>query len=197
MQAQLVSMLAAKSGHFVLESGHHGNLWLDLETLFSRPSDLRPHVEELAHRLSGHEFEAVCGPLVGGAFVAQTIASILDVEFYFTEQSKYPRPGGLFPVAYRLPAPLRDSVCGKRMAVINDVINAGSAVRGTIDDLETCGATIVAIGSLVVLGEAAAQFAAAKNQPLEYVASLENPLWEPANCPLCLAGLPVDGNVGD
>lgn len=189
-------MLAAKTGHFALESGHHGNLWLDLEPLFLRPNDLRPFVEELSRKLSNHDFEAVCGPLIGGAFVAQTVASLLDVDFYFTEEIQVPLHEGLFPVAYRLPASLRDRVRGKRIAVVNDVINAGSAVRGTIADLETCGAQTVAIGSLVVLGESAVQFAAARNVPLEYVASLENPLWEPANCPLCAVGVPVDGNAG-
>ena len=197
MQEQLVSMLAVKSGHFALESGHHGNLWLDLEPLFLRPNDLRPFVEELARRLSGYEIDAVCGPLIGGAFVAQIVASILDVEFYFTEESKSPRGDGLFPVAYRLPASLCDRVRGKRMAVVNDVVNAGSAVRGTIADLEACGATVVAIGSLVVLGEAAAHFAKQRNVSLDYVASLENPLWEPASCPLCAAGVPVDVYAGN
>jgi len=195
MQEQLLNMLAAKTGHFALESGHHGNLWLDLEQLFLRPNDLCPFVEELSRKLSGHEFEAVCGPLIGGAFVAQTVASLLDVEFYFTEEMQGPRHDGLFPVAYRLPASLRDRVRGKPMAIVNDVINAGSAVRGTMADLERCGASIVAIGSLVVLGESAAQFAAARNVPLAYVASLENPLWEPANCPLCAQRVPLEGVV--
>jgi orotate phosphoribosyltransferase len=192
MQQQLLSMLAAKTGHFALESGHHGNLWLDLETLFLRPNELRPFVEELAHLLGRHEFEAVCGPLIGGAFVAQTVASILDVEFCFTEESKEPRPDGLFPVAYRLPASLRGVVRGKRIAVVNDVINAGSAVRGTIADLESCGATVVAIATLAVLGDSASQFAADKNLPLHYLASLANPLWIPSECPLCAAGVDVD-----
>jgi len=192
MQEQLVSMLAAKHGHFALESGHHGNLWLDLEPMFLRPNELHPFVEELARRLSRHEFEAVCGPLIGGAFVAQSIASLLEVEFYFTEESKDPRREGLFPVAYRLPNSLRARIRGQRVAIVNDVINAGSAVRGTIADLDACGASIVAIGTLVVLGGAAAQIAADQNVPLDYVASLPNPLWVPAECPLCAAGVPVE-----
>ena len=192
MQHQLLSMLSAKTGHFELESGHHGNLWLDLEPLFLRPNDLCPFVGELAQRLAGHECEAVCGPLIGGAFVAHSVASMLDVEFYFTEEMNSPRREGLFSVEYRLPASLRDSVRGKRIAIVSDVINAGSAVRGTTADLETCGAMVVAIGTLVVLGDSAAQFAADKNLPLHYVASLPNPLWTPAECPLCAAGVAVE-----
>jgi orotate phosphoribosyltransferase len=35
----------------------------------------------LAGRLAGHGVEMVCGPLTGGAFVAQLLAAELDVEF--------------------------------------------------------------------------------------------------------------------
>ena len=34
MQQELLTLLAARKGHFRLESGHHRNLWLDLEPLF-------------------------------------------------------------------------------------------------------------------------------------------------------------------
>ena len=33
----VLQLLAARQGHFLLESGHHGDLWLDLEQLCLRP----------------------------------------------------------------------------------------------------------------------------------------------------------------
>jgi hypothetical protein len=30
MQEEIVSLLAARSGHFRYESGHHGDLWLEI-----------------------------------------------------------------------------------------------------------------------------------------------------------------------
>ena len=41
MQEELLSLIAARQGHFRLESGHHGSLWLDLDPLFVRPGRLR------------------------------------------------------------------------------------------------------------------------------------------------------------
>src|SRR3954470_7526477 len=70
----LVAALAARRGHFLLESGHHGELWLDLDALFAQPARVAPFVADLAERLSGCGAEVVCGPLVGGAFVAQAVA---------------------------------------------------------------------------------------------------------------------------
>jgi orotate phosphoribosyltransferase len=193
MQEDLVRLLAARKGHFRLESGHHGDLWLDLDPLYLRPCRLRPFVTELARRLAAHGVEAVCGPLVGGAFLAQLIAQELDAEFLFAEQFSRPRGDGLYPVGYRIPAALRAGVHGKAVAVVDDVINAGSAVCGAVADLHACGARLVALGALLVLGAPAATFAAAEGVPLESLGQLPNVLWEPSACPLCAAGAPLEG----
>jgi orotate phosphoribosyltransferase len=74
-----VSQLARpRRGHFDLGTGYHGDLWLDLDALFLRPALLRPYVRTLADRLRGHQADAVCGPMEGGAFLAQAIS----VPFY-------------------------------------------------------------------------------------------------------------------
>ena len=46
--------------------------------------------------------------------------------------------------------------------IVNDVISAGSAVRGTLSDLIECEAETVAVASLAVLGQSFVEFAAAK-----------------------------------
>jgi len=75
------------------------------------------------------------------------------------------------------------------VAIVNDVINAGSAVRGTYVDLQQCGATVVAIGTLLVLGTSAYEFAAHEDIALETLARQLNTLWTPGECPLCAAGM--------
>jgi orotate phosphoribosyltransferase len=184
---ELVGLLAARRGHFRLESGHHGDLWLDLDALFLRPGSLRPFVAELARRLAAHHPDAVCGPLTGGAFLAQMVAAELGAEFYHAERIVRPRGVGPDPVGYRIPDALRPAVRGKAVAVVDDAINAGSAVRGTVADLHACGARPVAVGALLVLGDAAAAFAADRGVPLERIAHLPTGLWAPADCPLCAA----------
>jgi len=79
------------------------------------------------------------------------------------------------------------------VAIVNDVINAGSAVRGTLADLRRYGARPLAIGTLAVLGTAAATFARHEGLALEALATLPADLWPPEACPLCAAGRPLDG----
>ena len=185
MQQELVNLLAARNGHFKLESGHHGTLWLDLDPLFLRPTRLERFVVELANGLSQYDVEAVCGPLAGGAFLAQSVASVLDIEFYYTERFVPPEREALYPVKYQIPNSFREMVHGKNVAIVDDVINAGSAVRGTLAELQSCGANPVVIGALLVLGSLARRFFADQNVPVEYVAHLPNELWVPSECPLC------------
>jgi orotate phosphoribosyltransferase len=192
MQEELVSRLTPRKGHFRFESGHHGDLWLEIPRLYIRPRDLRRFVAELARRLAAHGVEAVCGPLVEGAFLAQMVAEELDAKFYFAEQCPPTQNDGLYPMGYRIPKALRADARAKRTAVVDDVINAGSAVRGAVADLQACGARLIAIGALLVLGSHASALASGASVPLENLASLPNTLWEPSACPLCARGVPLE-----
>jgi orotate phosphoribosyltransferase len=192
MQEELLDLAPARKGHFRLESGHHGDLWLDLELLCLRPRPVARSAVELAKRLSRYTVGAVCGPLVEGAFVALTVASELDVEFSYSERFARPHSDRLYPVEYRIPGALRSRIRGQRVVIVNDVIGAGSAVRGTFADLEACGAEPVVIGALLVLGSSASSFAADKRIALESLVYLPNNLWVPSECPLCASGIPLE-----
>jgi orotate phosphoribosyltransferase len=191
MQQEVLELLSGQQGHFLLESGHHGDLWLDLETLCLQPQRAQAVAVKLTTALSGLQLDAVCGPLVEGAFVALMVALQLDIQFTYSERFVRSSADGLFPMGYRVPASLRGGLRGKRVAIVNDVINAGSAIRGTFAGLEECGANVVAISTLLTLGSAAAEFAASKKVPLHTVATLPNNLWTASDCPLCASGTPL------
>jgi orotate phosphoribosyltransferase len=196
-QEQLVSTLPGRIGHFRLESGHHSDLWLDLEVLCLLPEFVRQRAALLARRLAVHDVEMVCGPLVEGAFVGLLVALELGAEFAYAEriedrQGEHgPHGSQLFPVSYELPRVLRDRVRGKRLAIVNDVISAGSAVRGTLADVKACGAIPVAVATLAVLGSSAERWAAQEGVPFESLASFPHSLWAPSECPLCASGVPL------
>ena len=106
------------------------------------------------------------GPLVGGAFVAEMVATELDVRFAFAE-----RRASAEGVTYAVPNALRDHLRGQTVAIVDDAINA--------------------VGALLILGDTALPFFAAQKLAVESVARLANELWEPAACPLCAARVPL------
>src|SRR5258708_98991 len=193
VQEEVVRLLPARQGHFRLESGHHGELWLDLELLCLHPEPVQRLAKRIATRLAPHRIEIVCGPLIEGAFVALMVAEELGVPFTYAERLADQGLGHqgladgktdvLYRVQYRLPRALREVVRGKRVGIVNDVINAGSAIRGTFADMKACGAEPVAIAALAVLGQSAAAFAADQKIALETMAFLTNTIWTPSKCP--------------
>jgi len=186
----MTSLFAPQHGHFRFESGHHSSQWLELETLFLEPARIEPFAGELAQRLASREIEAVCGPLVEGAFLALLVARRLGVPFTYSERIET-GSGALYPIAYRIPRAQHRHLCGKRVAIVNDVISAGSAVGRTALHLDECGATTAAIAALLVLGDWTARFAAERNLAVESLERRPLEIWKPEECPLCASGVPL------
>ena len=90
--ADLFDLVDGRRGHFLLESGLHSELWLDLDPLFADQRRIAPLVTTLSSKLRAYEVEAVCGALVGGAFLAQLLAQELEVEFCYTEKKSRSLP---------------------------------------------------------------------------------------------------------
>jgi orotate phosphoribosyltransferase len=187
----ILDLTNAREGHFVLESGFHGSLWLDLEPIFLEPDRLRPYLTDLAAKIAEHQPQAVCGPLMGGAFLAQGLASYLGVAFYYTERIAASEDG-LFKTQYRLPPALHESIAGKRVAVVDDAISAGSSVRATLTELKAHGAEVVVIGSLLMMGTIGLDYFTGQNLPVRSLLQLPYAAWAPAECPMCAAGKPFD-----
>jgi orotate phosphoribosyltransferase len=100
--------------------------------------------------------------------VAYAVAVALDVDFAWST-----------PPAYRMPSDDR------RVAIVDDAINAGSAVAATARALSN----VVAVGALLALGATPARIAGAR---VERLATLPSALWPAPACPLCAAGSPLD-----
>ena len=175
-----------RRGHFDLGTGYHGDLWLDLDALFLRPARLRPYVQWLSARLDTHQIDAVCGPLEGGAFLALAVADVLDTTFVAAGRAPGPARTG-----YHLPAGLDRRMAGWRVAIVDDAINAGTAVTACFRLLQDSGAVPVAAGALLALGQGAATIEATMSVPCYAAATVPSQVWPAADCPLCMTRIPL------
>lgn len=183
----VLTALSVRQDHFLLESGYHANLWVSLDSLFVDTARARPLVGALSHKLRGYDVTAVCGPILGGAFLALAIAHELGARFYFTTHQDSARQG-LFNVAYVLPSELRSLVRGERVALVDDAISAGSSVRATKTALDDAGAATVVVGAFLTLGNTGRDYFEALGVPVEALGHREFTMWKPTECPLCAAG---------
>lgn len=184
---ELLDGLPASRGHFRYESGHHGDLWLDLDTLFVEARRMQGWASALARRAAPSRPEIVCGPLTGGAFLAQLVALELGAGFVYALREV----GAAGAVRYTVPQPLRAALPGKRVLVVDDAVNAGSALLATLTDLRAAGAVPAGLASLLTLGPAASVAARRYGLPLFTMLALQRGMWEPDACPLCRAGTPL------
>lgn len=187
----VLDLAGSRRGHFVMESGYHSSLWFDLERLFDDGSRVDTFVDQLAAQLSAFEVDVVCGPASGGAKLAERIAGRLGCAFAFTELASAAAPG-LFTARYVLPPQFSESLRGKRVALVDDVMSAGSSLRATMAEVEAGGGRTIVIGALHVLGGAGIDFFLQRGLTVEMVGRGDFEMWRPERCPLCAAGAPLD-----
>jgi orotate phosphoribosyltransferase len=192
MTVNLLAAVPSRDGHFRLESGYHTNTWLTLDGLFTDLEAITPAVDALADRLRPHDATAICGPFVGGAFLAQLLAARLRARFFYAQPVAAAASSTLFAARYELTPDLQRRIRGERVAVVDEVIGAGSSVRATIAAVEGAEASVVAVAALTVLGEAALEHFARRGIPIETLERRPFPLWTPDACPLCAAGVAVE-----
>ena len=169
MGGGLLDLVPTHRGHFAYTSGDHGDLWLDLDALFAHPRRLRPYVAALADLLS--PCDVVCGPLTGGAYLAAFVADALDLQFSWTKGRT-----------------LTGAVSGRKVAIVDDAINAGSAVSAAAEAILAAGGQVVAVASLLTLGAAPPEIAGV---PVRSLAAVPSELWPATTCPRCGAGAPL------
>ena len=185
-------LIGAREGHFRFESGHHGTLWLDLDGLFLRPSIVAPYARQLAERIARYRVDVVCGPWSGGAFLAQMIAVQMDLSFVYSQPVDDPTADRLYSRSYSIPAAFEAHLAGKRVAVVDDVINAGSAVTATLAALDAVKAQAVVVASLMTLGPVGRQRIAEHGQTVETLETRSHEIWPADRCPLCAENVPLE-----
>lgn len=197
MRPDLAALLSLRRGHFLLASGLHGDLSLDRSRLFFQHFSIAPLASELAAELVDVDVDVVCGPLPGGALLAQLVAAELGKKFCYSEQAVNSK--------YRISPALGTALEGKTVAVVDDVYDTGRAVHETLKELEALGATPIAVSALVVL-----QAPRRRGTPCLWTRSMWNiglsparltvedrSVWTPDDCPRCAFGVPLEDVSAD
>lgn len=178
--------------HFVYDSGQHGSGWIDKDVVnenTNRDDGLCSMLAEVVRNLRA---EVVCGPATGGLIVSQWTAHALGVLSVFAEHGEQPSSASGGPL--RGPFILRRGydklVSGKRVVVVDDVINTGLALRQTVEAVRESGGEVMAAAAIITRGNAAPADCGVTD--LRYLLEHEIPSWPAAGCPLCKAGVPVN-----
>lgn len=174
-----VDTQALLTGHFVLRSGLHSERFFQAALLLQHTRVAALLCGELAERFRDAHIETVISPAIGGIVVGQEVGRHLGVRAIFAEKDD---AGGL---VLRRGFTLR---AGERVLIAEDVVTRGGRVQQTIDLVRQHGAAVAGVAVMVDRSGGSVDFGV----PTECLAKLQLATYDPQECPLCRAKVPVE-----
>ena len=168
---------ALLDGHFQLTSGRHSPQYFQCAKVIQYPKYLHLFSGEIAKHFEYSEIELVISPAIGGIVVGTEVGRMLGTRTIFAE-----RKDGTMQV--RRGFEIRS---GERVLVVEDVVTTGGSVQEVIKLVQSAGAEVVGVGSIVDRSNGGVTF------PSKYFSVLQLNVTShtPDACPLCKQGIPV------
>jgi len=164
-------------GHFRLTSGRHSGRYLQCAQVLKYPEYSGIIGAEIAAKFADQDIDVVIGPALGGVIIAYEVARALGKRTMFTEREdgkmKLRRGFELQP--------------GEKVLVVEDVITTGGSVNEVMEIVVGAGGQVVGVGVIVDRSAGKINFGV----PTHALVSIEVESYSPAECPLCLQGIPL------
>lgn len=169
---------AVLHGHFRLASGLHSPIYWEKFQVLQFPD----YTEQLCRMITSHfrkqGIQVVAGPTTGGIILAFEVARQLGVRGIFAEKEGDSRR--TFQRGFRI-----DS--GERVLIVDDILTTGNSIREVMTAVTNQGGIIVGVGVLVDRSEQKVDLGAPFFSCLRSI----TPTYQPQNCPLCAAQIPL------
>ena len=167
---------AILTGHFRLTSGRHSDRYVQCARVLEDPALVTRLAHAIVERLGERRIDLVAAPAVGGIIIGFAVAQALGVKFIFSE-----REGGAMTFRRGFDVPK-----GARVLVVEDVVTTGGSVAEVVELVRAAGGTPVAVTSLIDRGGPKAF-----DVELFPLLRLQVESWEPTECGLCAAEVPL------
>jgi len=162
-------------GHFCLTSGLHSDIYFQCAKLYQYPDLTEEIGKELAKKLKTVDFDTVVSPAIGAVIIGYETAKQAGKRNLFVE-----RKDGKMELrrGYSLAK-------GEKVVIVEDVITTARTIYETIDALKEFEVEVAAVGCIVdrTCGKTGLNIIS--------LLQIEPVTYDPADCPLCAAGLPL------
>lgn len=172
---------ALLQGHFKLTSGKHSEWYFEKIRLIENPAALERIVDLLVERIKseGKPFDYVVSPAYGAIAIGFLAALKLGKRFAFTQrvdEKMVFRPGwtGLEP--------------GMTAVVVEDILTTGGSIQEVLACLKEKS---IATAGIYVLVDRTAGTVPIEGRPVGSLLAIKIEAFDPENCPLCRAGIPL------
>jgi orotate phosphoribosyltransferase len=174
LEKLLKDLQVLQEGHFVLNSGLHSKFYFQKFRILENPDATSKLCALVADMFRDKKIDWVIGPTIGGVIIAFETARQLGCRAGFAEVKEGKRNVSRgFDIA------------GKNILVVDDVLTTGKSIKETIDAVGEGEGRIEGVAVLIdrSAGDMGFRYSAV------YRKEVEN--FQPDNCPLCKAGVPL------
>ncbi len=169
---------AIRQGHFLLNSGMHSPVFVELEPIVQDPTLTAAVVAPLVDRFRAEEPHIVLAAMGPDALLAFEAARQLGARAVFADG----------PVGRRAVRPTFRMKPGERVVVLIGVIVTGDSARELIRLAQSSGARVVGVGVLIDRSGVRLDVGV----PIEALAVVDLETYFTPVCPLCAAGRPLE-----
>ena len=190
--AERATAILAESGavirdsHIVYTSGRHGSAYVNKDAVYPHTERVRELCALMADAARPLGAEVVCGPAMGGIILAQWTGHHLALPAVYAEKA----PEGGMALRRGYDALVR----GRRVLVVEDVVNTGGSLAEAIRAVRAAGGVVVGATALCNRGGVTA--ADLDIPVLHALLELSLDSWSAEEGPLCRRRVPVNTQVG-
>ena len=166
---------ALLEGHFLLSSGKHSNRYVQCARILRYPDKAEAILKPVAEKLKEMKIDLLVGPAMGGILVAYELGRQLGIEAIFTE-----RVDNIMTLRRGF-----EVSEGMNIVICEDVVTTGKSSMEVKDLLESMGAKVIAIASIIDRTNEELEL------PLISSLRVEIDTFDADDCPLCKQGTPV------
>ncbi|MSR76029.1 MAG: hypothetical protein EXS68_00350 [Candidatus Ryanbacteria bacterium] len=183
-------------GHYVYASWDHGDTYVDKDRILQDPHAVFAVTMGIAELLAPHDPEVIVGPELGGIGIAMFVAHHLTEILGKTVKAAFAEKiGDEPPFRYRLRKGHYAIVAGKRVAIVEDVINTGHTIERVVGAVMPHAGSMVAIGAICDRGAIERRHVAGVS-PVCALTSIKLRTHDWHNCPLCRRGDAINIDLG-
>lgn len=198
MNEQEVLEVLGKAGavivdsHIVYTSGKHGSAYVNKDAVYPRTDDTSRLCRAIAERFKKEDVEVVIAPAVGGVILSTWTAHHLSRFTGREVLSAYADKDG---DGFTIKRGYDKLVAGRRILVVEDLLNTGGSVKKVIDVVKRVGGIVVGLGVLCNRGGVTPEDVGGVPR-LEALVNVKLDAWDATDCPLCKQGVPINTDVG-
>ena len=164
---------AIRTGHFLLSSGKHSGVFVQLALVLMHPGIAERLGHQLGVRFASASPTIVLGPAMGGVIIGHEIARFLNIPMIFSEREE-----GKMSLRRGFTLSSDD-----RVLIAENTVSTGGSQKEVVELARSHGADVVGVAAIVDRSPGVSF-----GVPFEPLLKLDVEAWDADACPLCAEG---------